>query len=283
MNQTRKDFPEKIKSLKESAISIALSPYRLFKSICYFFGFLVVLFIFIGSLLTFNFMNELPDIKNKKFASFKRDAVLRTHKKFSTEKKRKYYFWRSINKVNRQLLYSIVMSEDSTFFSHNGVNFNAMIDSLAKNIRNRSYSSGASTITQQVVKNVYLNNEKSLIRKLKEILIARSLEKKYTKNQILEVYLNIAEFGPDLYGVGMSGSRLFKKTTDKIKAGEGAYMALMLPSPRKYFYSIYQNKYLSPANRKKMKRILRDMRYLEYLSPSQYRNYTKNSYFKSFE
>lgn len=264
----------------DQAHKIIMSPIHLIRSLLIATGAVVIIVTGFLSLYIFDFFNSLPNIENKSFKDFKLDAVLRTHGNFRNEKERKRYFWVSLEKINRELIYAIIMSEDSTFLEHNGVNFNAMIDSLARNIRKREYESGASTITQQVVKNVYLNNDKSLSRKLKEILIARDIETRFTKNEILEIYLNIAEFGPNIYGVGMAGYHFFSKKTRDITADEGAYLALMLPSPRKNYFSIHNNHYLSKKNRRKMYRILRDMRYLEYLSPKQYNERRSLSFIK---
>src|SRR5690606_22251702 len=110
------------------------------------------------------------------------------------EDKRKRYKWVPMKKIHRDLVFSIVVSEDATFFEHNGFNFEAMVDSLAENIKERKAAYGASTISQQVVKNVFLTSEKTLFRKLKEALITHQMERRFSKNEILEIYLNIAEF-----------------------------------------------------------------------------------------
>jgi monofunctional biosynthetic peptidoglycan transglycosylase len=271
---------ENLHKMGHYAKEIVMSPIRFIRFLCFSIGAFVLFFNTVLAIIIFNFFNQLPDIDKKSFKDFKLDATLRVHKKFDKEKDRKRYFWTPIEKINRELLYAVVMSEDSTYFKHNGVNFNAMIDSLARNIRKREYETGASTITQQVVKNVYLSNEKSIIRKIKEIFIARDLESKFTKNEILEVYLNIVEVGPELYGVGMGSFNMFQKHPRKMNAKEGAFLALMLPSPRKYYFSIYNNKYISKKHRRKMDRILRDMRFLEYLSPKQYIEYKDYPIFK---
>jgi monofunctional biosynthetic peptidoglycan transglycosylase len=259
---------------------LILSPVRFIRFLCMITGATVLLIILLLGLFIANFFNSLPDIDKKTFAEFKEDAITKVASKLPTLQDKKNYRWTEIRKINRQLLYAVVMSEDATYFQHNGVNFNAMIDSLARNIRKRTYDTGASTITQQVVKNVYLSQEKSIIRKLKEIIIARDLESRFTKNEILEVYLNIIETGPNLYGVYMGSKNMFNKSPKDVNAKEGAFLALMLPSPRKYYFSIYNNKYISKKHKSKMDRILRDMRYLEYLSPSQYKEYRKYNIFK---
>jgi monofunctional glycosyltransferase len=266
----KEKFEAILKDIQILLKKIILSPFLLIRLICLISGAFVIVMTILLTLYVVDFFGSLPDIDSKTFKDVKLDAVLKVHKNFRNERTRKKYFWVPLHKINRELIYSIIMSEDSTFLEHNGVNFNAMIDSLATNIRKREYQRGASTITQQVVKNVYINQDKTISRKLKEILIARDLESQFSKNEILEIYLNIAEFGPEIYGVGMAGFHFFGKNTKEINASQGAYLALMLPSPRRYYFSIHDNHYLSKKNYKKMRRILRDMRYLEYLSPVQY-------------
>jgi len=97
------------------------------------------------------------------------------------------------------------------------------------------------------------------------------MEERFTKNEILEIYLNIAEFGPDIFGVYMASMHYFNKEPKRINTAEGAFLALMLPSPKKYHYSIFRNKYLANRHKKKLRRILKDMLYKELISPEQYR------------
>jgi monofunctional glycosyltransferase len=276
----KEKFEATLKDIQTLLTKIILSPFVLMRLVCLLTGAFVILLTIFFTLYVVDFFGSLPDIESKSFKDIKLDAVLKVHKNFRNERTRKKYFWVPLHKINRELIYAVIMSEDSTFLEHNGVNFNAMIDSLATNIRKREYQRGASTITQQVVKNVYINQDKTISRKLKEILIARDLESKFSKNEILEIYLNIAEFGPELYGVGMSGFHFFRRSTKNITADQGAYLALMLPSPRRNYFSIHDNHYISKKNSRKMNRILRDMRYLEYLSPKQYNERRKFSFIK---
>ncbi|MBL4797960.1 MAG: transglycosylase domain-containing protein [Oleispira sp.] len=189
--------------------------------------------------------------------------------------------WVPLKKVNRDLIYAIVLSEDSHFFSHAGIDYDALIAALADNIKHREWRFGASTISQQTVKNLYLTQSKTLSRKIQEIIITGRLESKLSKNEILELYLNIIEFGPDLYGIANASQYYFNKSPKEINAAEGAYLALLMPSPRKYHYTLYQNGNWSPALSKKHRRIIRDMRFKELISNRQYENYRKWQYDKA--
>lgn len=256
--------------------NVLLSPYRLFKFACFSVGFTVVILVLTGWVYLFFQYRSLPKLAQMDFQNLKTLATQKVHSRLEVKRP---YSWTGISEIHRDYLYSIVMSEDSGFFEHSGLNVDAMIDSLAENIKERRLAYGASTITQQVVKNLFLTQEKSFLRKLKEIIITRSLEKRFSKNQILELYLNLAEFGPDLYGVRAAATRYFGKTPSEINAAEGAFLALMLPSPRRNHYAIFQNKNLTSARRHKIHRVLNDLLYNEYISEEQYRKYRHYDFF----
>ena len=223
------------------------------------------------------FIYTLPDIEQTSFTQLKK---LTKEKVISRLIDKKHYFrWTPLSKVNRDYLYTIVMAEDSEFFKHSGINYDAMVDAMARNYKSDSYSYGASTITQQVAKNLYLSSNKSIFRKLQEFFITKRLEKKFSKNQILEIYFNIAEFGPDVYGIRAASYRIFKKSPNEVNAAEGAFISLLLPSPRRYYYSMIQNQNITKKQRRKIKRVLSDMRFMEYISYKQYKEYLDYKYF----
>lgn len=188
--------------------------------------------------------------------------------------------WTHLKDVNRDLLYAIVLSEDSTFFNHKGVNYDALAIVIADNIKTREWHSGASTISQRTAKNLYLNNSQSFSRKLQEILITYRLEDTLTKNEILELFLNVVEFGPELYGIANACTYYFNKSPADINAAEGAYLALLMHSPRKYHYTLFQNNNGSPALMKKHQRILREMQFKGLINISQYNHYKEWRYEK---
>lgn len=223
------------------------------------------------------FIYTLPNINE---TSFKELKVLAKNKVISKLQKKKNYFkWTKLSDVNRDYLYTLVMAEDSNFFKHSGINYDALVDAMAKNYKSDSYTYGASTISQQVAKNLFLSNNKSLFRKLQEFFITKRLEKKFSKNEILEIYFNLAEFGPDIYGVRAASYRIFKKSPKSINAAEGALISLLLPSPRRYYYSIVQNHNISKKQKRKIKRVLTDMRFMEYISYKQYKEYLNYKFF----
>ena len=223
------------------------------------------------------FLYTLPNISQTSFQELQ--ILTQKRVKSRLQDKKNFFKWTKLSNINRDYLYTIVMAEDSNFFKHGGINYDALVDAMAKNYKSESYSYGASTISQQVAKNLFLSSDKSLFRKLQEFFITKRLEKKFTKNQILEIYFNLAEFGPDIYGVRAASYRVFHKSPKNINAAEGALISLLLPSPRRYYYSIVQNHNISKRQKRKIKRVLTDMRFMEYISYSQYKEYLNYKYF----
>jgi monofunctional biosynthetic peptidoglycan transglycosylase len=286
MSEEKKDsairvFAVKLKGRIQRASKAAIShPLHILKNTFIVTGGLVWFGLLLLAIYFYSVFSNVPDLEDVEFQKVREVAVESVQEKIDSKTKRKEYKWVRIDNINRDLLYSIVMSEDGQFFTHSGVNWDALMNAIGENIKRRKFSYGASTITQQVAKNVYLrSNTKSLHRKFTELFVTRELEQHLSKNEILEMYLNVAEFGPDIYGVAHASKYYFNKKPSEINAAEGAFLAVMLPSPRKYHYSIFKNKYLSKRHKKKLKRILADMLYKEYISPKQYRRYLNWNYF----
>jgi monofunctional glycosyltransferase len=127
---------------------------------------------------------------------------------------------------------AIITSEDEDFYSHNGINMNEIFEAAEYDLRNWTLKCGGSTITQQVVKNVYLNGEKSFRRKIIEALTALRLERKLSKKQILDYYINMIEFGSGIYGIRQASSRYFNKAPEKLTPREAAILAVIMPRPK---------------------------------------------------
>lgn len=265
--------------LRNRLLHLILSPYRLIKTLFMITG--MVFWLALSTLLItwFSILESLPHFNENGFEQAKRTATARIEQK-TTISHTNLYQWTELKNIHRELLYAIVMSEDGDFFNHSGIDYDALINAIGENIKRREWSFGASTISQQTVKNIYLSEAKTLYRKAKELITTQRLENALSKNQILELYLNIIEFGPDIYGIHHAAHYYFQTTPDKLNAAQGAFLALLMPSPRKYHFTIYQNKYLAKPHMKKYKRILQDMRFKEYISPRQYQLYLHWPFFK---
>jgi monofunctional biosynthetic peptidoglycan transglycosylase len=276
----REQWKERLTKALLSLSNLALSPFRLAKMILTLTGALVWIGALVAGLFLWNFATSLPDVRGPGFEGLKKKAAQGVNRRLAAPESTKRG-WTPLDQVSRDFLYAIVLSEDAGFFDHDGIDTDAILAASLQNLRKKKYESGASTITQQVVKNLFLSDSKSLVRKTREVLVARDLDAAYTKNQILELYLNLAEFGPRIFGVKDAAQHYFKKSPGEINAAEGAFLAILLPSPRRYHYSLYENQNLTPAKRKKMRRILSDMLSNEFISPKQYREYLNYDFFKS--
>ena len=150
---------------------------------------------------------------------------------------------------------AVMVSEDSAFYDHHGFDWFELRQSAEKNWSKHEFARGGSTITQQLAKNVYLTNEKSLLRKVREAIITVQLEKNLTKNEILEKYLNVVEFGPQLYGIGNAAKFYFHKSASSLTPAEGAFLAFLLPNPKTYSGS-FRKKHLSKFAHSQMRVIV---------------------------
>lgn len=121
--------------------------------------------------------------------------------------------------------------EDKRFYSHHGVDYLRMISAAKNNIFSGSFKEGASTITQQLVKNTHLKSDKTISRKIQEIRIARDLERNYDKDEIMEMYLNILYFGNNIYGIGTASRVLFDKSPSELLLHESALLAAIINNP----------------------------------------------------
>lgn len=131
---------------------------------------------------------------------------------------------------------AVLTSEDPSFFRHRGFISEAFKQSIAKNIRTKKFARGASTISMQLVKNVFLTREKTLSRKLEEILLVYILENNRiaSKERMLEVYFNVIEWGPNVYGIGEASQFYFSKSPENLTLNECLFLASIVPKPKKF-------------------------------------------------
>lgn len=152
-----------------------------------------------------------------------------------------------IKDISEQTKNAFIASEDRKFYSHNGLNYGRMIKAMFKNIASLSFKEGASTISQQLIKNTHLSNDKTLTRKLKEIRLTKQLEKYYSKDEILEMYLNTIYFGHSCYGLQSAARFYFDTDAEKLNLTQSATLAGLLSSPNNY--SPFKNEEKSLARR----------------------------------
>lgn len=129
---------------------------------------------------------------------------------------------------------AFIAIEDKRFYSHKGIDYKGLLRSLFNNIKSFSFKEGGSTITQQLIKNTHLSNEKTLKRKLIEMKLAKKLEKKYSKEKILETYLNTIYFGNNCYGIANASKKYFNKKPCELTLNESAVLAGLIKAPSYY-------------------------------------------------
>lgn len=142
--------------------------------------------------------------------------------------------WVPYSQIAQPLKDAVVMAEDGTFWRHDGIDYEAVWEAVQVNAAKGRFAYGGSTITQQLARNLYLSPSKNPLRKAKEALIAWRLEKTLGKKRILELYLNVAEWGPGIFGCEAAARRYYGKSAAELSYEEAAALAAVLPSPRKW-------------------------------------------------
>ena len=139
--------------------------------------------------------------------------------------------WVSFERIPRLLRNAVRISEDAGFYHHQGLDFFELKAAIKKNWQQGAYIRGASTITQQLAKNLYLSTDKTITRKIKELLIAKRLERKLDKNRIFQLYLNVIEFGPGVFGVQAASQYFFRKDVSQLNLAEIVRLTAVIPKP----------------------------------------------------
>ena len=148
-------------------------------------------------------------------------------------KLRRVQKWVPLSLVPNYLITAILIGEDDAFYQHEGYDLNQIKESFIRNWEQRGFVRGGSTITQQLAKNLFLSTSKTPLRKIKEFFIARRLEEALTKRRILEIYLNVIEWGDGIYGVEAASHFYFNKTTAELNVKESVLLAAVIPNPRR--------------------------------------------------
>lgn len=154
----------------------------------------------------------------------------------------------SIEQVPEHVQQAFVAIEDRRFYDHAGVDFTSVVRAVARDLSAMEKAEGASTITQQVAKNLFLTNDKTWMRKTKEVMAAIYLEQQYSKDHILELYLNEIYFGNGLYGVEAASNYYFSKSAGDLTIAEGAMLAGLAKAPNGYAPTEYPEKALERRN-----------------------------------
>ena len=149
-------------------------------------------------------------------------------------------YWTSSNNIPPEMKWAVILAEDGNFYQHEGFDVKAIKKAIKYDLEKKSLKRGASTITQQTAKNLFLSREKTISRKIKEVYLAWRMEQELTKGRIIELYLNVVELGPMVYGIGHGSRYYFGKPASSLTPRECAFLAAMLPGPR-LAYNPYKN------------------------------------------
>ncbi len=175
-----------------------------------------------------------------------------------------------LKKISPELRQAVIISEDDLFFRHSGINVNEAKKAFEENLEKKQFARGASTITMQLARNAFLFKKKTITRKLKEIIIAKRIEKYLDKRTILEFYLNVVEWGPNIYGAEAAAHYYFGKSALKLNLAEATLMAAILPNP------IYYNPFTNfKGARRKQSRVLKLMKDSHLITSSKMKHVMK--------
>ncbi len=140
--------------------------------------------------------------------------------------------WVPYRAISPHMETAVLICEDGRFFRHSGFDPEAIKNSIRENIRSKRFVRGASTISMQLAKNLYLGREKTLARKFQEAILTQLLEQELSKELMMELYLNVIEFAPGIYGVGPAAQYYFNTVPAQLSLGQALYMASILPNPK---------------------------------------------------
>jgi len=198
----------------------------------FFFLLLFVPAFLIGSQFLYPNVSHLEKVNPPKTAMMEiREREWRSEgKRYAVRQK-----WVSLDAISPYLVKAVLIGEDDKFWDHSGFDFDALQEAVQEDLRRKKFKRGGSTITQQLAKNLFLAPSKNLFRKMREAILTWRLERSLSKARILEIYLNVAEWGDrGIFGIEAAAERYYSKPASDLTAEESARLAAVLPKPRKY-------------------------------------------------
>ena len=179
----------------------------------------------------------LPDVAQLAGANPNTTALIEARRAAAAQNGRPFqlaWTWTPLAGISPNLQKAVLMSEDAAFYQHHGFDWEGLLEAVTRNWETGKMHRGGSTITQQLAKNLYLSSEKNLLRKAQEALISWEIERRLSKKRILELYLNVAEWGHGIFGAEAAARQHFGKSAEDLSLDEAALLAALLPSPRRY-------------------------------------------------
>jgi len=178
---------------------------------------------------------SLPDVSHLRSSNPSETAFMKAY----DGKNKLYYKWVPLKRISRNLRNAVIISEDDRFRKHHGFVWDAIKEAAKRNWRRRSLYYGASTITQQLARNLFLSKSKNPFRKTKELLIALKLERELPKDRILELYLNVVEWGNGIFGAQAAAKHYFGTSAAYLSKSQAAFLAAILPNP--VYFDLHRN------------------------------------------
>jgi monofunctional biosynthetic peptidoglycan transglycosylase len=177
----------------------------------------------------------LPDVRSLRTSNPESTAFIELRMREARargEQPKRIQRWAPYARISSNLTRAVLVAEDSRFWTHEGIDLDELKESIEANLERMEFARGGSTITQQLAKNLYLSPSKNPVRKLRELLIARRLEAELSKQRILELYLNVVEWGDGIYGAEAAARTYFRKSASQLTAPEAALLAGALTNAR---------------------------------------------------
>ena len=179
----------------------------------------------------------MPDISKLKKENPKKTAFMEYREKEWKEKGKKvkiYQIWMPLSNISPYLIKAVLIAEDDNFWRHEGFDYEAIQKAIERDLKDKRFRFGGSTISQQLARNLYLSPGKSLFRKIREAFITWRMEKVLSKRRILELYLNSVEWGEGIFGAEAASRHYYGKSSSELTPQEAARLAAVLPNPRRY-------------------------------------------------
>ncbi len=179
----------------------------------------------------------MPDISKLKKENPGKTSFMKYREKEWEKKGKKYTIyqvWAPLSRVSPYLIKAVLIAEDDKFWKHEGFDYEAIQKAMEKDIKAKKFKLGGSTISQQLAKNLYLSPAKNPLRKIAEAVITWRMEQVLSKKRILELYLNVIEWGEGIFGAEAASRHYFGKSCSDLSPEEAARLAAVLPNPRKY-------------------------------------------------
>jgi monofunctional biosynthetic peptidoglycan transglycosylase len=179
----------------------------------------------------------MPDVSKLKKQNPQETAFMEYRERQCIEKGKKfkvYQIWVPLSGLSPYLIKAVLIAEDDNFWRHEGFDYEAIRKAIERDLEDKKFRFGGSTISQQLARNLYLSPEKSLLRKIREAFITWRMEKVLSKRRILELYLNSVEWGEGIFGAEAASRHYYGKSSSELTPQEAARLAAILPNPRRY-------------------------------------------------